>query len=43
MIELLGKYSDKVKLGLDIENKMYPTIEGDQQLNWEMTNFTILS
>lgn len=45
MIELLGKYSDKVQLGLDIENKMYPTIEGDQQLNWEMTNFyhTILA
>lgn len=45
MIELLGKYADKVQLGLDIENKMYPTIEGDQQLNWEMTNFyhTILA
>jgi len=44
MEEYLGKYKDKVNLGLNVE-KEFPTIEGDRTASWQITNFyhTILA
>lgn len=44
MAEILGKYAEKVNLGLAVE-KEYPTISGEGTANWQVTNFyhTILA
>ncbi|MCX7697371.1 MAG: hypothetical protein N2Z72_06740 [Bacteroidales bacterium] len=44
MEELLGKYKDRVSLGLNVE-KEFPTVEGDRTASWQITNFyhTILA
>jgi len=44
MTEILGKYAEKVNLGLAVE-KDYPTISGEGTANWQVTNFyhTILA